>query len=56
MRVRLRFNPREMWVVESKKWYELSWVFRDMFGGDNSYHRALAYAKLLKYPIIEDLE
>jgi hypothetical protein len=55
MRVRLRFNPREMWVVESKHWYELKWTFHDMFGGDNSYTRAYLYARTLKRPHIEEI-
>ena len=55
MRVRLRFSPKQCWVVESKYWYEFDWQYKNMFVGDNSYERAKDYAVLLKHPQVEEI-
>ena len=55
MRVRLRFDPRELWVVESKYWYEFTWHLRESFSGDGSYTRAYMYARTLKRPHTEEI-
>ena len=55
MKVRLRFDPREVWVVESKYWYEFTWHFKESFSGDGSYTRAYMYARTLKRPHIEEI-
>jgi hypothetical protein len=55
MRVRLRFDPRESWVVERKHWYEFTWRVVESFIGDHSYARVYMYARTLKRPHIEEI-
>ena len=56
MRVRLRFNPHEIWIVEGKHWYNFQWHYENSFMGDNAYERAHFYARLLKNPEIEEIK
>jgi hypothetical protein len=55
MRVRLRFSPKQYWVVESKYWYGFNWQYEDLFWGDNAYERAKDFALKLKNPQIEEI-
>ena len=55
MRVRLRFDPRDAWVVERMHWYEFTWHYVESFIGDFSYTRAFMYATKLKRPHIEEI-
>ncbi|CAB5222754.1 hypothetical protein UFOVP376_23 [uncultured Caudovirales phage] len=55
MRVRLRLSPKQYWVVESKRWYDFDWQYKEDFYGDNAYERAKAYALRLKHPRIEEI-
>jgi hypothetical protein len=55
MRVRLRFDAREYWVVETKPWYNFFWKIEDSFHGDNAYERAHFYARALKNPHTEEI-
>lgn len=55
MRVRLRFDAREYWVVETKLWYNFFWKIEDSFHGDNAYERAHFYARALKNPHTEEI-
>ena len=55
MRVRLRFDPREYWVVESKLWYNFHWKIEASYQGDDAYERAHFYARALKHPHTEEI-
>jgi hypothetical protein len=57
MRVRIRFDPRGYWIIETKRWYDfLGWMIADSVTGDNAYERAHFYARALKYPQIEEIK
>jgi hypothetical protein len=56
MRVRVRFDPRGLWIIETKRWYNFSWMYADSVTGDNAYERAHFYARALKYPQIEEIK
>jgi hypothetical protein len=55
MRVRLRFDPNEIWIVEGKHWYNFNWHYENSFMGDNAYERAHFYARALRHPHIEEI-
>ena len=55
MRVRIRFDADEYWVVESKPWYNFFWKIEKSFMGDNAYERANFYARALKHPHTEEI-
>jgi hypothetical protein len=55
MRVRLRLDPRQFWVVESLVWYNFEWSYEQCFHGENAYERAHVYARALKHPKIEEI-
>ena len=54
MRVRVRFHPRQYWVVETKSWL-YGWEYKELFMGDDAYKRAKDYAQALKHPQIEEI-
>ena len=56
MRVRIRLHPNELWIVESKRWYDFEWNYENSFIGDNAYERAHFFARLLKNPEIEEIK
>ena len=56
MRVRIRLHPKGYWVVETKRWYEFDWQYENLFAGDDTYERAKAYARALKYQQFEEIE
>lgn len=59
MRVRLRLDPKNYLVVESKCWYQFKWQYEKDFYGDNerstTYERAKEYAQALLHPEIEEI-
>jgi hypothetical protein len=55
MRVRLRLDPNEIWIVEGKHWYNFNWHYENSFMGDNAYERAHFYARMLKHPKTEEI-
>ena len=56
MRVRVRFDPENQWIVETKRWYSFYWYYQARLHGDNAYKRACVYARALKYPQIEEIK
>ncbi len=56
MKARVRSDPRGCWIVETKRWYNFSWMYADSFTGDHAYKRACIYARALKYPQIEEIK
>jgi hypothetical protein len=55
MRVRLLFSADEIWLVQSKRWWNLSWHSEKGFSGDMAYERAHFYARILKNPTVEEI-
>lgn len=55
MKVRLRLDPRQKWVVETKRWYEFNWQYQESFYGDKAYDSAKDYALRLKYQATEEI-
>ena len=56
MRVRIRFHFNEIWIVESKRWYNFKWNYENSFMGDNAYERAHFCARIVKNPEIEEIK
>jgi hypothetical protein len=61
MRVRLRLDPRNNWVVESKYWYQFKWQCESVFyfhsasEKSTAYELAKEYAQALLHPEIEEI-
>jgi hypothetical protein len=55
MRVRIRKDIDDGWVVESKYWYNFHWVVEKYTIGDDAEKRALRYAQNLINPTIIEL-
>ena len=58
MRVRIRKLPRfsDVWVAESKFWFQFSWQCRESFVGEKAADQAAAYARELLDPIIVEIK
>jgi hypothetical protein len=58
MRVRIRTSAHyeDAWVVETKKWWYLTWDHAESFYGDTAYEKAKKAAFRLKYQAIEEIE
>lgn len=55
MRVRIKKCADDLWVVESKKWYDISWQYEKCVVNDNAEKLALEYARNLLDPVIIEL-
>jgi hypothetical protein len=55
MRVRIKKCADDLWVVESKKWYDISWKYEKAVFNDNAEKLALEYARNLLDPVIIEL-
>ena len=58
MRVRIRKLPKfsDVWVAESKLWYQFSWKYQENFVGEKAAEEASAYARELLDPIIVEIK
>lgn len=55
MRVRIRRDPKDIWLVEEKQWWDFSWRYVESFYGDNSEKRAIEFSRKLIDPVIIEI-
>jgi len=60
MKVRIKRDPRGIWYVEKKEWFDFSWIYVESFHYDTSTftakEKALEYAKKLLNPEIIEVK